>query len=128
MEKEAELKATLDQNKNLGAQEKKYFRQALDAFVDVLNKRLNVAVITETTRIFLDADLKTACGMENPEDGYVIEAPPGLPVKVLAKNAKSVQVLLLDTRDQVLSHPGGGTCDGRVFLPATIPISTDWPN
>jgi len=127
--KEADLKAALKQNRNLGTSEKIYFQQSLEAFLEVLNRRVNVPVIAESTNTFKDSDLKTACGKENPEDGYDIKAPAGLPVRVLTTNEKekSKQVLLLDTRDRALNHPDGGSCDGKVFLPTNVPISTAWP-
>ncbi|MFN7904284.1 MAG: hypothetical protein ACK5P5_03785, partial [Pseudobdellovibrionaceae bacterium] len=128
--KEADLKSALEQNRNLGTNEKIYFQQNLEAFLEVLNRRVSVPVITASTNTFKDPDLKTVCGKENPEEGYDIKAPAGLPVKVLRTNAKSKQVLLLDTRDRVLNHPdgvGSGSCGGNVFLPTNVPISTAWP-
>ena len=91
--KEADLKSALEQNRNLGSNEKIYFQQSLEAFLDVLNRRVNVPVISEMTNTFRDPDLKTACGKENPEEGYEIKAPAGLPVKILETNARSKQVL-----------------------------------
>ena len=124
----AELKEVVAQNKYLNPVEKKYFSESVDSFVDVLRMHNNVPVITNSTRVFLDAEMQIICGMENVEDGYVITAPAGLPVKLLATHSKSIKVLLLDTRDGVLINPGGGSCDGEVFLPKETSITADWPN
>ncbi len=105
-----------------------YFIDSVDSFVDVLKTRIKVPVLSKSTRVFLDPEMQIACGMENEDDGFVITAPAGLPVKPLTTFSKSLQVLLLDTRDGVLSNPNGGSCDGEVFLPRDTSLTADWPN
>lgn len=125
--KSKEMKNSVLQNKNLQAKEKKYFINSLVTFMKVSQSYASVPVIANSTRVFLDAELTTACGMENKDDGYVIFAPEGLPVKHLAAHKESFEVLLIDTRDGVLSNPNGGSCEGRVFLPKETLIDTNWP-
>jgi hypothetical protein len=126
--KSAALKSVINENSNLSLEEKEFFIEYANTFLNLLREYSTIPVITKATRLFLDSELKTACGMENADDGYVINAPAGLPIQLVAKHSKSIQVLLLDTRDGVLSNPDGGSCDGEVFLPKEMLISNDWPN